>query len=315
MYNHQTVKLQRTGAGLKRLFYKYRFPFFGILFGVLLLPLLTRDWGFPVKESKATWLWNTSMITTQADEVVDFSKRHGVEVIFLQVDKKVPSDAYRSFIAKAEDQKIKVHALGGSPEWALKENRKAGEEFLHWVADYNRQADPKERFEGIQFDVEPYLLDRWKSRQDSITREWMENVQEWNRQAKPEGLVLGAAVPFWLDQVQAKEGKDRIAFSDWLIDQMDYVAIMAYRDKANKIYGASEILLTKADQQNKQVWVGIEMARSQEGPGVSFYGKPAPILKQELDKLTRLGDKHKSFAGIAVHNYEAWQSMANLSTN
>lgn len=273
---------------------------------IVLAPFLNKHSSVP--EVKSTWLWNTDMIVNQADDIVSFSKEQGVKVIFLQVGENVTADKYRSFISKASKEQIQVHALSGRPGWALYDNKAEADEFLSWVKDYNTRSKPEERFVGVQFDVEPYLLKQWKSKRKVVLQEWMSNMRAWSQSGKEAGLAVGAAVPFWLNGVNNPNGNGQQPMSEWMVSKLDYLAIMAYRDKASQIYDISEHMLQEADSQGKKVWVGVEVAESEEGEGVSFYAKPASTLNQELSKLVDLGDKHESFAGVAVHSYEAWRT-------
>lgn len=285
----------------------YIFALLVIIMGlVVLIPYLNKQPS--AAETKSTWLWNTDLIINQADDIVKFSKEQGVKIIFLQVGEKVAADQYRSFISKAKKEEIEVHALNGRPGWALHDHKGEADEFLNWVKDYNASSKPEEQFAGVQFDVEPYLLKQWKSSQKVVLQEWMGNMRSWSQSGKEAGLQVGAAVPFWLNGVNNPNGSGNQPMSEWMISKLDYLAIMAYRDKADQIYDISEHMLSEADSQGKKVWVGVEVAQSQEGEGVSFYAQSDSKLDEELNKLVDLGDKHKSFAGVAVHSYEAWRT-------
>ncbi|WP_082926855.1 hypothetical protein [Paenibacillus tuaregi] len=273
---------------------------------IVLIPFLNKHSSAP--KTKSTWLWDTGLIVHQADDIVSFSKEQGVKVIFLQIGENVAEDKYRSFISKAAKEKIQVHALNGRPGWALYDHKAEADEFLDWVKGYNSRSKPEERFTGVQFDVEPYLLKQWKSKRKVVLQEWMGNMRAWSDSGKQAGLSVGAAVPFWLNGINNPNGNGKQPMSEWMVNKLDYLAIMAYRDKASQIYDISEHLLQEADRQEKKIWVGVELAQSKEGEGVSFYAQSEAVLDQELDKLVDLGDKHQSFAGVAVHSYEAWRT-------
>ncbi|MBP1999382.1 hypothetical protein J2Z69_000401 [Paenibacillus shirakamiensis] len=263
---------------------------------------------------KSTWLWDTDRIVNQKEEIVSFAKRQGVKIIFLQVGKEVKDEEYRHFIATAHQSGVEVQALNGRPGWALNEHRDEANEFMSWVQNYNASSKPEERFVGVQFDVEPYLLKQWKKSQDVVVQEWMGNIRAWMDQAKASDLKVGVAVPFWLNDVMNPNGGGTQPLSDWMISKVDYLAIMAYRDQADQIYQVSEHMLNEADKQNKQIWVGVELAKSEEGPGVSFHTSTNQHLNQQLDQLVELSDKHPSFVGVAMHSYEAWESKMSDAT-
>jgi len=259
-------------------------------------------------QAKATWIWETTVIEQHPGEVLAFARKQGVDTLFLQIGGGVRKESYRSFIRAAAKAGIQVHALSGHPDWALREHRNEAEEFLKWVVDYNREARAEERFTGVQLDVEPYLLDRWQTDQEAVVEQWMEGVRAWTEEARYNELAIGAAVPFWLDQIDHPSGTLKLPLGNWMVDQFDYLAIMAYRDVAGRIYEISKRTLNEADRQNKRVWVGVEVGESREGPGISFHKQPLASLNREMKGLEELGRKHNSFAGIAVHSYEAWHS-------
>ncbi|MDU4697598.1 MAG: hypothetical protein E6Y08_17460 [Paenibacillus sp.] len=259
-------------------------------------------------QAKATWIWETTVIEQHPAELLDFVRKQSVDTIFLQIGGGVKPESYRSFIRAAAKDGIRVHALSGHPDWALRERRNEAEAFLKWVIDFNREAKAEERFAGIQLDVEPYLLDRWQKDQEAVVEQWMEGVRAWTEEARYNDLAIGAAVPFWLDQIDHPSGTLKLPLGDWMVDQFDYLAIMAYRDAAGRIYEISQRTLNEADRQDKRVWVGVELGESREGPGISFYEQPLASLNREMKRLEELGRKHDSFAGIAVHSYEAWHN-------
>ena len=47
--------------------------------------------------------------------------------------------------------------VAGGPTWTAESHRYLGPKVLELVADYNAEADPDERLQGIQFDIEPYV--------------------------------------------------------------------------------------------------------------------------------------------------------------
>lgn len=274
-----------------------------LMTALLVLVALIRPSG---SQAKATWIWETAVIEKQPGELLEFAGQQGVDTLFLQIGGGVKRESYRSFIRAAAQGGIRVHALNGHPDWALREHRNEAEEFLKWVIDFNREAKAEERFAGVQLDVEPYLLDRWQTDREAVVEQWVESVRAWTEEAEYNGLAIGAAVPFWLDQIDHPSGTLELPLGDWMVARFDYLAIMAYRDAAGRIYEISQRTLNEADRQNKRVWVGVELGESGEGPGVSFHERPLASLNRELNRLEELGRKHDSFAGIAVHSYEAW---------
>ncbi len=286
---------------------KAKWVLLALIFCLLLLPWLLK-W-FSHEEHKATWLWDASIIAEQTPEIISFSKEQGVNVIFLQIQDEVSDDTYRKFIAAAKVAEIEVHALNGHADWAYTEKREEGLAFIERVRAYNAASAKNERFEGIQLDVEPYQLKRWENEESRVIAEWQDNMKAWTEAGEDAGLYMSAAIPFWLDARQSSGNEG--TFSHWVISQFDAVAIMAYRDSAQQMYDLSKEELDEADDLGKKVWIGAELADTHEGDHLTFFRKPISNMDEEMEKVFKLGSTHSSFAGVAVHHYEAWYAKKN----
>ena len=94
--------------------------------------------------------------------------------------------AWRRFLAEDHQARIQVHTLDGYPEFALKPQHGVP---LLAVVDavivFNRESPAEQRFDGIHFDNEPYLLLGWKDRlrREQILREFLELNVECQRPA------------------------------------------------------------------------------------------------------------------------------------
>lgn len=284
---------------------KAKYGILAVLIGLLLL-ILFLPHSEKVNQNKATWLWDASLIRSEPEEIVTFSVNHGITTIFLQIQQDVQEEEYRRFISAASREGIQVHALDGHPEWAYENGREEGLKLLSWLEAYNRAASPEERFQGVQLDVEPYVLKRWDREQAQVVKEWSANMEAWVQEAERIALPLSAAVPFWLDSVPGPEGNPDGSFSRWMIKRTDSIAIMAYRDSGEQMYELSKEELEQADELGKSVWIGMELAHTDEGEHLTFYAKSRGEMEDEAERAASLGSEHPSFAGIAVHHYQAW---------
>ncbi|ANY71982.1 hypothetical protein BBD41_04900 [Paenibacillus ihbetae] len=284
---------------------KAKYGILAVLIGLLLL-ILFLPHSEKVNQNKATWLWDASLIRSEPEEIVTFSVNHGITTIFLQIQQDVQEEEYRRFISAASREGIQVHALDGHPEWAYENGREEGLKLLSWLEAYNQVASPEERFQGVQLDVEPYVLKRWDREQAQVVKEWSANMEAWVQEAERIALPLSAAVPFWLDSVPGPEGNPDGSFSRWMIERTDSIAIMAYRDSGEQMYELSKEELEQADELGKSVWIGMELAHTDEGEHLTFYAKSRGEMEDEAERAASLGSGHPSFAGIAVHHYQAW---------
>ncbi|MDN4093651.1 hypothetical protein QYF48_12585 [Brevibacillus agri] len=259
----------------------------------------------------ATWIWDAKQIETQTDEMIAFAEENDINLIYLHVEPTAVSpEAYRTFIRKAGQASIQVEALGGDPNWALTKNRQSIDELISWVKAYNRSARADERFSGIHVDIEPYLLPAWKESQQDVVRQWLKNVAYLVAETKKDtDLAVGADLPFWIDSVSVPESSEKV--SNWMVQRLDSITLMAYRNRAQGDNGIVEIvkkIVADANSRKKgSVIVGVNIMESAEGSHVSFYDDGPAEMKSQLAILQQELSGNPAFAGSAIHDYESWK--------
>lgn len=257
--------------------------------------------------TKATWLWNTVLIKTEAKEMLKFSADHGVRTIYLQTNSDISASYYKSFIKQAGALDIRVDALSGAPSWGLTSERYKITSFLDWVKAYQNGAAEDEKFQGVHVDIEPHVLPQWKSDQTSVIRQWQENVQYLTDNVREMNLPVAADIPFWLCNYTTADGTSTL--SRFMISQYDAVAIMSYRDTADGIYSTAKRELEEANYLGKPAFASVETKPSSEGEFITFYEEGKAYMDSQLGKLQQLAQVNTSFAGVSVHDLDGWRSL------
>ncbi|MFG1734574.1 hypothetical protein [Paenibacillus sp. 843] len=256
---------------------------------------------------KATWFWDTPQIQDSADNILDFAANQGVNVLYLQMNRDVRPEYYRSFIRQAGKQGIEVHILGGAPNWALETERHRLETFIQWTAEYQASAAPNERFTGIHVDIEPHVLSEWKTNQASLVKQWQASVRYLVHEAHTLNLPIGSDMTFWLHGYQLPD--QSMSISRWMIQQFDQVVIMAYRDQADNIYNVAAAELKEADELGKEALIAVETKSSNEGAYITFFEEGTSYMEEQLSKVCTKAEKHPSFSGFAIHDYRYWKAL------
>ncbi|TNJ65688.1 hypothetical protein FE784_13615 [Paenibacillus hemerocallicola] len=253
----------------------------------------------------ATWMWNTYAIWRDKDQTLQYLTQNGINLVYLQVDKEIPVDVYRTFIREAGARGIEIHALGGKPYWALPERQGEMYEFIYWVKAYNNSSRSAERFNGIHLDVEPYVLPQWRYDQDTVIGHWMDTVSGFVEEVKSDSyLTTGADFPVWLDRFLVPDGKgDTTTLTDWFFGRLDQITLMAYIDNAPDIVKAVTKELNEAA--GKPVIIGMETMDNDEA-NTSFYALGRSQLTGELNTVVQALSGHPSYAGYAIHEYDSW---------
>lgn len=231
---------------------------------------------------KAMWLWETDEITggpAEIEKLKSFCLAQGITDMFIQIpytadyrpqttDWKIVWDSARMkpLLARLHQVGIKVHALDGDPKYALTEYHGRIIALVKDIIKYNETVSANERFDGIRYDNEPYLLPSFGGVQsEAVLKQYLALLSQLKNLTAGAKLELGVDIPFWFDErneyfepTAALGGRP---MSDLIIDIVDNVGIMDYRTMA---YGADGVIeqaiseIRYAAKQGKKVFVGLE---------------------------------------------------------
>ena len=262
------------------------------------LPLLPKSQNMSMTKrsiENSFWVWKTTSILGNSHETqrfLTFVENHGFKHIFLQI----PGDAVdsqidqgiglraqhlRPLLAALNKMNIKVYALDGSKDYALREKHQTVLNIMRKVIRYNQQSRPEERFHGFHWDIEPYILKGFHSRRQSrILQDYIDIHTQMSELSHQAGMEIGVSLPFWydsgkLDEVKFK-GKQRNVL-EAMLELMDHIAIMAYRTTAfgpSGTVAVSELELSLAEYYGKDVFVGLETTALPDEYSFEFSGRP-----------------------------------------
>ena len=182
---------------------------------------------------------------------------------------------------------VSTLALDGAAEYALPEHHEVVERTIHNVARYNQAVDPAERFAGLHYDVEPYLLAEYSgAARWPILRDYLRLLERAHALAQSADLSFEAAIPFWFDTVVIPPGlEDDPAvlrpLSEQVIDRTDSVALMDYRTMGvgpNGTLAMGESELLYASQKGRRVVLGLETTMLPDRDVYRFYDRGSPGL-------------------------------------
>jgi len=257
---------------------------------------------------KALWVWNTAEILASKElqqELLRFLRAQGFTRIFLQLPEGKPGrnipgeltldpDKLRPLLATLNRAGVAVSALEGFKDYALPEWHDGVLRTVENVIRYNQASDPSDRFSGIHYDVEPYLIKGFSGPlRQAFLRGYLELLEKIVQKTKSSQTHFGVDIPFWYDATDEQTGKPMPvtfrgvskAASEHVIDLVDEVAIMDYRTAA---YGADGVIamaqdeLAYASKQGKTVFVGLETTELPDEELVEFSGVPSSDLNRKI---------------------------------
>ncbi len=274
-----------------------------------------------VAAPRAVWIWEEDAFRMldkdEAQQAVEaFLDQQHISIMYLYADEfrgrnilvKEP-EKYRKLIANAHARGFKVFALLGSAdlrthEYILPEKRPAALRMFGRVLEFNKNTpDASSRFDGVNIDIEPYLLDDWSSARPLRGRQYLDLSTEFMRMKAAAGsnLLVGPAMPFWYDGIEDVEWNgQRRRLNERVQDIYDYVAIMDYRNAAegsDGIVSHAQEELDYADRIGKKVMIGVETLDTTPAK-VTFYGKGEKYFETQLALAESVMSRHRSFGSV-----------------
>lgn len=307
-----------------------------LFMGLLLLGLLSAS-GLSAAEMRGMWVYKTDAITGSpeaCDHLFDFCEKRHISDLFWQVHFAKPDDGgrvlknaepTRAFLQRAHARSLRVHALFGDPSHSMKAKHGIVFASADAVIAFNRDSPAEARFDGVHLDIEPHGLPQWKKADLAQKCDLLNQFVEVNCTAAARAhmadprLIYGADIVFWLDKTGADgqavypvtfQGVTKDA-AKHLLDAVDHVAIMSYRNTAEGQNGITALVaktIAYADTGRGKVFVGVKMADI--GPKMeSFYGKTETQMMAALQPVEETYRSHPGYAGLAFFMYEAFKTM------
>ena len=248
---------------------------------------------------KATWVWNTLDLLHAPEELASlagFLEDEGFDKVFLQLpgipgqpselgELGVDVGSMRPVVAAFTSRGMQVYALDGYARYALPEYHAVVLSTIDHVAAYNKEVLPQERFYGVRYDIEPYILPEFHGPNRSRLLTGLLQLTAMSvEDAHAAGLVYGVDIPFWYDAL-SEESNEAITvefggvekpMSEHIIDLVDDVSIMDYRTTAHGAdgtirHGTGE--LEYADKTGKPVFIGLETFELPDEVLLDFRGE------------------------------------------
>ncbi|WP_433424548.1 Ig-like domain-containing protein [Microtetraspora malaysiensis] len=295
----------------------------------------------PHRQDRAMWIWEKASYNL----VLNPGSRRLLETVlapgstmYLGVDTYAGRDMIedarpqlRDLVAWAHRRGMKVHATvagGTRPPYlgalARYRDRAVGE--MERVLDYNFSSAPAERFDGINVDIEPYILPWFNSAKPDVQIQWLDTLRAMiaRRDASGQPLLFGPAVPRWLDTsaccTDITYGGTTRTMAEHVQDMADYIAIMDYRDQADGSAGiiaqaAGELAYAERVGKPLSVVVGVEtldIATSGDPSSITFREEGRDVMEAELAKVYQAFSGSPAFAGVALHHYDSYRDLPTI---
>ena len=212
--------------------------------------------------SAGAWIWNTNVWLDQPEALVEWAQRMSLSRLFLQVQISAGTendsesievdnaDALRGLVRFLHDRGFSVSIVEGDPAMILPQGRDYALQRLYALRRYQEASDSKARFDGIQFDIEPYVLREFFNNEERIWGDWARSLQDFE---EAWGDKVSVAVPFWM-----MDSKPGFAALDTILPHISEIVVMAYRTEAEPVLRISESWLAWGQFYETRVSIALE---------------------------------------------------------
>lgn len=257
------------------------------------------------------WWWGTDHLGNEAefDRRLQFLHERKVTEVYLTYDPGIDDKLFHKAIKRFNKSGIRTSALNGDASWVTE----AGyESFVSWLGElqtYQDNAKGDEKFSGLHIDVEPYALPEYVTNPAPFLPVYMKLVDAAAAFAKKNNLASEFDIPFWYNEdVRVTTDDGEMLMVEYIIRQIDTLAIMSYRDTATGQYLASMDLIGLIKPYGKKVLLGSETQPIAETPNITYFEEGPEAMAGEMSKLRALlqdtmGDNSY---GLAVHHMDSW---------
>jgi hypothetical protein len=245
------------------------------------------------------WWWHSPLIRNP--RYLDFAVQNHVDEIYLgRADDDIEDfgPEIEEFIQKAKQQGIKVYFLQGYGYIKYEDPRL--QELLRLYKDYQARVPPIRRFDGIHLDIEFHLHPQWDTMRADLLAEYLSLIVRLQAE-----IPIEIDIPAWFDDTVVYNSKGRPLYQV-LIDTVDRVFVMSYRDTAEAMYEIAKEEVAYARQVNKPIMLGAEL-QSEEGDHVSYMEEGRLYLYEQLKLLNSIVRYPR--AGVSIHHIATWYGL------
>ena len=277
--------------------------------------------------SRYMWCWSNSSITnnigTARSDLYNFCSApfgdttKAITYLYYYAHSDISGNVtnLRNFLSDAHSHGLKVLFLDGDPNWVTSSaNRVYAENLVESVLSFNTAGSADQRFDGIQYDIEPYGLVGWSSNESTYWSTFMtlltncqSKISTYNANNSP-AIYFEEAIPRWYDS-----DADPITSSDQIQSIIDSVAIMDYVNDSTSIINGASGEISYGDSHGKKVVIGVETQNITPATS-TFYGLGNYAMEIQLATVNNTFSSHSSYQGIAIHQYNSYRNLFNPST-
>lgn len=206
----------------------------------------------------STWIWQPALWMPEHQEALWHQLQDAyINRIYISIPLDETTwqpqnrDNLRQFIRTAKSKKLSVWAVEGDPYAILPEGRQHFAQRAAAYTAYNQAVPVEEKLDGVQYDIEPYLIPGFHLNPAAGYKAYLETMKTLKAHLN---IPVESVLPFWI----AEGNKDRRKFMEKLGGIVDGLAVMDYRTNPTQIKKLAEPFLNWGERFDKPVQIALE---------------------------------------------------------
>jgi hypothetical protein len=252
------------------------------------------------------WWWNTDLI--QDPRYFNFAVKNHVDEIYLARPALVVEDfgsEIKAFIENAKKRGIKVYLLLGAGYINYDDDELMRIALLKYK-EYQKSVPESQRYDGLHLDIEFQGDPVWsvEADRDRLRQEYLDLMLRFRSEIPGK---IDIDIPFfWFDPVVSYNGEEKPLY-EILMDTVDRVFVMSYRDTAESMYETAMEIVECARRKDKPIMLGALAREVPEATNVSYFEEGNRGLYEQLKALKAIVNYPK--AGVAIHHIQTWYDL------
>jgi len=283
---------------------------------------------------KGTWLWTPTLNLTPTywNTLIAEAKKNDINAFYLSIDsyldiftlpegpeKEAKEKAFENilaqFIIAAHKNDMVVDAEAGWRNWAEPGNEYKASAIIDFVLAFN--ATHTEKLRGLQYDIEPYLLDSYATDKKAVLRDFISLVDKTTKRLNNSDLKLSVVIPDFYDGASKETPR---FFYGWnygytlnhLLNVLERqpnstILVMAYRNQSEGEDGSIDISqeeIKTANAYHTKIIVAQETGEVSP-PSITFHDTSLATLNTHIRNIEEAFAGYESYNGIAIHYINA----------
>lgn len=150
----------------------------------------------------------------------------------------------------------------------------------------------------------------WTTDQALVAGQYVDLLGELRAALGASPLRLVVDIAFWFETVPLTRNAATHPLDEWVLDAVDVITLMDYRDTAPAILAGASQEMAYAGTHGKRVVIGVEtMCGLSDGPTVTFCEEGQKTMDTTLAAVAAQYGAAPAFGGFAVHHYVSWKAL------